>query len=211
MWFYLNHNFGQLWSRLRILWESLNLRAGGMNFKQGPRASEHAKGGLITPFPPPPSPPPLNLPILLDTSGYFLWSLLKYSPTMDCIKSKLMCCGCGCVKHWMFRAISTLSFATAKGLHSKCQLNNSSRCLTYPHQLSVDKISLTHYTNTGPDWFLQGLAFIGRFQIDPDHKCTCTLQTYLKRLTQLNTTKGPVTFCLSATRLSTEVNWMKIN
>ena len=78
-------------------------------------------------------------------------------------------------------------------------------------QLSVDKISLTHYTNTGPDWFLQGLAFIGRFQIDPDHKCTCTLQTYLKRLTQLNTTKGPVTFCLSATRLSTEVNWMKIN
>ena len=148
------HNFGQLGSRLRILWESLNLRAGGINFKQGPWA---CKRGFITPFPSPPSPTHstlLNLPILLDTYNYFLWSLLKYrltwySPTMDSIKLKLMWCGCGCVKRWMFRAISTLSFATAKGLHSKCQLNNSSRCLTYPHQLSVDKISLTHYTNTG--------------------------------------------------------------
>ena len=40
------------------------------------------------------------------------------------------------------------------------QLNNSSQCLTYSHQLSVDTIHcFTHYADADQHQFLQGLAF----------------------------------------------------
>ena len=40
------------------------------------------------------------------------------------------------------------SFALTKGLRLKCHLDNSSRCLTYPHQLSVDTVHCCSLTKS---------------------------------------------------------------